>query len=331
MTRIQLRHDTAANFASVNPVLLAGEVGVETDTNKMKIGDGTTAYNSLDYFAGGGGSVDAYTKAETDELLDEKQNVLNPVAPINIQDSTVGTAYVASSGQIFSGNTITETIYLFNATPTTPLGSVDFTKSFEVIRKNVVLDSSNTSFIFLIGVRPGVIQDRHAYIYFYNDSKIHADSTLYNNTLVSQSADIISGSSYDFRYYYNGTNTTQLQYKLSSADTWNTLVSSQYTYADRGFNKYIQFSGNEYVKSKLSDITFINDGNTLFSMTPDVLSLSIGSGLAVQNGNLVNTVDVSNKVTGTGITNMIALTQAEYDALTTKDANTFYVIVAASS
>lgn len=52
MTRIQLRHDTAANFTSVNPVLLAGEVGVETDTNKMKIGDGTTAYNSLNYFSG---------------------------------------------------------------------------------------------------------------------------------------------------------------------------------------------------------------------------------------------------------------------------------------
>ena len=51
-TRIQLRHDTSANWTSVNPVLLAGEVGIETDTLKQKIGDGSTAWNSLSYDAG---------------------------------------------------------------------------------------------------------------------------------------------------------------------------------------------------------------------------------------------------------------------------------------
>lgn len=48
-TRIQLRHDTAANWTSVNPVLLEGEVGIETDTRKQKVGDGATAWNSLSY------------------------------------------------------------------------------------------------------------------------------------------------------------------------------------------------------------------------------------------------------------------------------------------
>ncbi len=53
--RLRLRHDTAANWTSRNPVLLAGEVGVETDTNKVKVGNGTTAWNSLPYLAGEGG------------------------------------------------------------------------------------------------------------------------------------------------------------------------------------------------------------------------------------------------------------------------------------
>ena len=48
--KIQLRRDTAATWASVNPVLLAGEAGLETDTNKIKIGNGSTAWNSLAYF-----------------------------------------------------------------------------------------------------------------------------------------------------------------------------------------------------------------------------------------------------------------------------------------
>jgi hypothetical protein len=48
--KIQLRRDTAATWASVNPVLLAGEAGLETDTSKIKIGNGSTAWNSLGYF-----------------------------------------------------------------------------------------------------------------------------------------------------------------------------------------------------------------------------------------------------------------------------------------
>lgn len=46
---IQVRRDTAANWASVNPVLAAGEIGYETDTKKKKIGNGTLAWNSLGY------------------------------------------------------------------------------------------------------------------------------------------------------------------------------------------------------------------------------------------------------------------------------------------
>jgi hypothetical protein len=47
--QIQLRNDTAANWTSANPVLALGEVGVERVTDQFKIGDGTTAWNSLAY------------------------------------------------------------------------------------------------------------------------------------------------------------------------------------------------------------------------------------------------------------------------------------------
>jgi hypothetical protein len=46
---IQLRGDTAANWTSYNPTLHAREVGIETDTLKLKIGDGSSAWNSLSY------------------------------------------------------------------------------------------------------------------------------------------------------------------------------------------------------------------------------------------------------------------------------------------
>jgi hypothetical protein len=46
---IQLRRDTAANWTSTNPTLASGEMGIETDTGKFKIGNGSTAWTSLAY------------------------------------------------------------------------------------------------------------------------------------------------------------------------------------------------------------------------------------------------------------------------------------------
>lgn len=49
MAQIRLRRDQSANWASVNPTLAAGEAGYELDTRRIKIGDGTTAWNDLAY------------------------------------------------------------------------------------------------------------------------------------------------------------------------------------------------------------------------------------------------------------------------------------------
>ena len=51
LTAIQHRRDTAANWTSANPTLLDGEIGIETDTNKIKVGDGTTAWASKGYLS----------------------------------------------------------------------------------------------------------------------------------------------------------------------------------------------------------------------------------------------------------------------------------------
>ena len=48
-TQIQLRRDTAADWTSNNPTMAAGEFGWESDTNRFKIGDGSTAWASLAY------------------------------------------------------------------------------------------------------------------------------------------------------------------------------------------------------------------------------------------------------------------------------------------
>jgi hypothetical protein len=50
-TRMQQRRGTASQWTSANPILNAGEIGWESDTNKFKIGDGTNHWADIDYFA----------------------------------------------------------------------------------------------------------------------------------------------------------------------------------------------------------------------------------------------------------------------------------------
>ena len=59
VTQIQVRRGTAAQWTSANPTLASGEFGFETDTGKVKIGTGSTAWVSLSYL--GAGTVSSIT------------------------------------------------------------------------------------------------------------------------------------------------------------------------------------------------------------------------------------------------------------------------------
>lgn len=54
---IQLRRDTSSNWTLDNPVLAAGEVGLETDTQKAKVGNGVATWNTLGYWNTGAATV----------------------------------------------------------------------------------------------------------------------------------------------------------------------------------------------------------------------------------------------------------------------------------
>jgi len=51
--RIRLRRGTAAQWTAAAPVLALGEIGIETDTRRFKVGDGTSAWAALSYYLEG--------------------------------------------------------------------------------------------------------------------------------------------------------------------------------------------------------------------------------------------------------------------------------------
>ncbi len=66
---IQLHRDTAANWTAVNPVLHSAEIGVETDTLKFKIGNGSSAWNALAYATSGSSGISILDTATVDLIL----------------------------------------------------------------------------------------------------------------------------------------------------------------------------------------------------------------------------------------------------------------------
>ena len=88
-TRIQNRRGTASEWTSANPVLAAGEWGLETDTLKTKIGDGSTAWTSLAY-QGAGDVTLTGTQTLTNKTLTAP--VIN--TPTGITKTDVGLANV---------------------------------------------------------------------------------------------------------------------------------------------------------------------------------------------------------------------------------------------
>lgn len=126
-TRIILRNDTANNWTTNNPVLMKGEIGLETNTGKYKIGDGTSNWQTLQYYV----NLDQDSKSSLDtliEMLDDdnfgKVNdvqvngttvVEDKVANISIGVLTTSTT---AQSEVSSGETFTNNIILHKISKT---------------------------------------------------------------------------------------------------------------------------------------------------------------------------------------------------------------------
>lgn len=132
-TRIQLRHDTAANWTSVNPILAEGEVGIETDTRKQKFGDGTTAWNNLAY------SVNTINNEAFDGQWENfAQNIIPTAVNVNGSTDLPYTVTVPNDGHVYE--------YIINADGNTDSTSGHFFVA--LVKSNVI-----SNYIYICGNR----------------------------------------------------------------------------------------------------------------------------------------------------------------------------------
>jgi hypothetical protein len=94
VTQIQVRRGTASSWTSANPTLAAGEWGFETDTGKVKIGDGTTAWTALSYTGVGDVTLTGTQTLTNKTLTDPKINLAFDA------ETASYTAVLANNGQV---------------------------------------------------------------------------------------------------------------------------------------------------------------------------------------------------------------------------------------
>ncbi len=95
ITTIQLKRAVSSVWSQVNPVLLCGELGYETDTNLLKIGDGEHSWTELGYLTQ---HIVTETHELTAEEADTKRFNLNGTVASGHEDSVL--AIVGGVAQI---------------------------------------------------------------------------------------------------------------------------------------------------------------------------------------------------------------------------------------
>lgn len=100
------RRDTAANWTSANPTLLAGEIGIESDTLKWKVGTGSTAWTSLGYIPAF--SLSAYPLVNADIAA------AAAIAYSKLATLTSGNIVLGSSANVATSTTVTGDVTISN-------------------------------------------------------------------------------------------------------------------------------------------------------------------------------------------------------------------------
>tara|TARA_B100001564_G_scaffold359342_1_gene380737 strand:- start:656 stop:1273 length:618 start_codon:yes stop_codon:yes gene_type:complete len=196
-TRIQFRRGTAAELSAANPTLGVGEPAFATDSNTLKIGDGSTAYNSLSGISGGGGggglsNVVEDTTPQLGGNLDAQSNDISSVGSITA--TTLIKSGGTSSQFLKADGSVDTSTYL---TSVSNIDTTNFNAATIVTEAESIGSNDNDTTI----PTSAAVKD-------YADSKLSSDvssvtnSTVVNNIVQITQANYDALSSYDANTVY---------------------------------------------------------------------------------------------------------------------------------
>ena len=126
-TQIQLRRDTAANWTANNPTLAAGEFAWESDTNRFKIGDGTTAWTSLAYASDGDTAGITFVGDDSTGTLVAQNETFKIAGTQNITTAVSGDTLTITGPDLTSYSTFSGSYTDLTNKPTIPTNNTELT------------------------------------------------------------------------------------------------------------------------------------------------------------------------------------------------------------
>ena len=185
---IQLRRDAAASWTSVNPVLAQGELGYEIDTDKFKIGDGTTAWTSLAYILNSGSSSfdGAYSS------LSGKPSIPVSLTDLSISDGTANQVLTTNGSGGFSFQTVSQASAEWEAQDVSLAGNSSVTVTGIPIRVRQVIigfrgQAGSSNILIQLGDTNGIQTSG------YDSFGIRVNGTMISSTATSTSGFILRG------------------------------------------------------------------------------------------------------------------------------------------
>lgn len=116
--RLRFPSFNADVWAEKNPLLQKGELGHETDTGRIKVGDGVSYWNDLPYAYRAG-----YTREEIDEIIGD---ISNEKLDKNLGVENAGEfLFVGIDGKVITDKIKTDDTINGDGTPLNPLGVKD--------------------------------------------------------------------------------------------------------------------------------------------------------------------------------------------------------------
>jgi hypothetical protein len=319
-TRLQVRRGTASGWTSANPTLYAGEIGFETDTARIKIGDGTTAWTSLDYnvvvptgfLAGSGIGVSVAADGSTVTI-----SSTNPtVEPGNITGLTEYIQDIIGLSGITPGSGIG-----INYNDSTGLTTISLSDPTIQVADITDLTASATELNYLDGSIPGTGVAGKAVVLDNNLSIVNLGSVSTTGTLT------VGGN-----LIVNGTTTTVNSTTVTVDDPIFTLGGDTAPGSDDNKDRGIEFryfngsakAGFFGYDDSTGKFTFIPDATNsseVFSGTKGELDASLDWSNVLNKPDPIISVSLTGDVTGSGNATLTDLGNGSISISTTIGSN----------
>lgn len=146
-TKIIIRNDTAEVWKTKNSILSKGEFGVENDTNKFKIGDGSTAWNDLAYAGADQAAIENIIAQNRDSLYkytrtDASQSDADAISAA-LGENTAVQGDIVVITTIVEGNTYEQSAFMYDGSQWAAMtGNVDADKV--ILRKDITMAGNYT-------------------------------------------------------------------------------------------------------------------------------------------------------------------------------------------